>query len=151
MNTDKNPSRIIAQCLASTSQSIQTILLVNSALKRTINRVRRGTIVSRDIPTSFEELIVPEDMQVTQKKERFLLYDSGNDDNKRILIFSTYYNLSIMSKKKFWSGDGTFDLCPGLFGQIYTLYVLYKKNVYLVFIVYCLINHKKHTIDYLKY
>lgn len=56
--------------------------------------------------------------------KRFLLYDSGTDDPKRIIIFSTRYNLKVLSRLEHWLGDGTFDLCPRWFKQIYTIYAL---------------------------
>ena len=61
-----------------------------------------------DIPDTFQE---------------FLRYDSGKDDHERILIFGDPYMTSVREGSKFWLADGTFNLSPKNFYQIYTLHV----------------------------
>jgi len=43
-------------------------------------------------PTMLSELIIFEPYNITLNKEHFLLYNSGVDDDNRILLFSTKKN-----------------------------------------------------------
>jgi len=59
------------------------------------------------------ELIIFESYNITLDYEQFLLYDSGVNDNNRILLFSTKNNLKILaSEQSHWFIDGMFKLSP---------------------------------------
>ena len=60
---------------------------------------------------------------IPDKFQEFLRYDSGKDDNERILVFGDPHMTSVLESSKFWLGDRTFKLSPKNFYQIYTLHV----------------------------
>ncbi|XP_018496363.1 uncharacterized protein LOC108864702 [Galendromus occidentalis] len=79
--------------------------------------------------------------KVTEKGENFLFYDSGETEADRILVFATPENLNLLKKYDEWFVDGTFDVCPKLFDQLYTFHVGLpeKKSVP---VMYCLLPSK---------
>ena len=51
----------------------------------------------------------------------FLLKDDINLPNGRILVFATNQTLKILARAKALSADGTFKICPKLWGQVMIL------------------------------
>lgn len=79
-------------------------------------------------PTTIEELgEIPLKFKKTLEGDLFLLYDSfedenaDDDDESRIIIFSTLTNLRRLSKSKEWHLDGTFKMSPSIFFQLFTI------------------------------
>lgn len=89
-----------------------------SQLARTVNRIRqKGNIIPN--PRDLSEVKL--DDILTEKGEKFLLYDNGSDD-QRLLIFATKSNLEIMKNCDGIFADGTFKVAPHLFHQLYTVH-----------------------------
>ncbi|KAI6656232.1 hypothetical protein LOD99_1565 [Oopsacas minuta] len=63
-------------------------------------------------PTALAELFLPAEYQRTAKEEQFLLYNSGEDDAHRFLIFGTQRTLGMLQQSKIWLADGTFKTAP---------------------------------------
>ena len=59
---------------------------------------------------------------------QFLLFDSGNGDDDRILIFATDQAVKLLSNSGEWYCDGTFSVCPHMFFQLYTIHVRNNSN-----------------------
>ena len=73
-------------------------------------------------------------MRLTYNNENFYFDDSGPSDSKRVILFTTDSNLSILKSNKLWFGDGTFSVAPELFYQLYTINVIIKcKNIPLIY------------------
>lgn len=141
MNRAASLHSIISEGLQETSESVKLLLPQKSSIKKVLRRAREAqNLNDPPLPQNRADFIVPEVFQTTSEGKRFLLYDSGNDDPNRIIIFSTSYNLKILSRMAHWFGDGTFDLCPSIFGQIYTIHGLYNKKI--VPLVYVLLPNK---------
>lgn len=87
------------------------------------------------MPTDVYDFVVPDVFMNSLRGEKFLCYDY-NENNKRILLYTTDENLSILKKCRTWQVDGTFSTVPGISNQLYTLHGRYKKN--LVPLVYAL-------------
>ncbi|CAF0979719.1 unnamed protein product [Brachionus calyciflorus] len=81
-------------------------------------------------------------------KELFLLFDSGADDKDRFFIFGNEKNLKLLEKSHIFA-DGTFDIAPKLFSQVYSLHVYLKNQSYAI--VYAILPFKteKIYIDFL--
>lgn len=120
------------------------------SIKRTIRRVRVGENEIYDlIPwnrTALSKMIIPEKLKITTKNERFLLFDL-NENEMRTLVFGTPNFLHLMRRCKHWYADGTFDVCPALFSQLYTIHVMDDGIV--IPIIYALLPDKK-TSTYLQ-
>jgi MULE transposase domain len=63
-------------------------------------------------------------MKITLKGEKFLYWDSFDDDKNldRIIVFSTQKNLDNLSLSDVWIQDGTFKAAPRIFKQLYTIH-----------------------------
>lgn len=113
---------------ASNSQlSTEALALVPSyeATRKQMARVR----IKKEFHSRFDsrkEIIIPREYMTTFSKERFFWDDSQDED--RILIFTTQNNLNILDKYHDWLADGTFDIAPRLYKQIFSIHVKYKSN-----------------------
>ncbi|XP_018494218.1 uncharacterized protein LOC100906734, partial [Galendromus occidentalis] len=61
--------------------------------------------------------------EMTTKGDPFLLYDSGEGDCERMIIFATPDNLELLKTCGEWFLDGTFKVCPLIFHQMYSVLV----------------------------
>jgi hypothetical protein len=52
----------------------------------------------------------------------FLLYDNGTDATERLLIFSTEEHLHLLGRSETLFMDGTFDVAPKIFAQLYVVH-----------------------------
>lgn len=91
-----------------------------------------------DIPTSIRNL---------PSGEAFLQYDSGLDDEDRVVVFCTEENLIHFEHQETILADGTFKYVPSKFQQLFTL-VAYINGIY-VPLIYCLMK-KKNIASYSK-
>lgn len=123
VTTRDSPSTII--CISSIGASFQTSADLPSItlLKKTINRKRKNNDVLPN-PLNTIDLVLPEDICKTYLNEDFCLYDTGSAE-LRILIFGTQQNLSKLESCKHWYMDGTFQSCPSLFYQLFTIHGKY--------------------------
>ena len=83
--------------------------------------------------TDFE---LPQLLEVTHSGGRFLHFDSGPNDTKRILVFTT-----LLIVADVWFCDGTFSTAPSVFFQIYTIHA--SVEGIRIPIVYALLPDKK--------
>ena len=102
----------------------------DSDINRSIRRYRQqGGQVPAE-PASLADLIIPPEMSQTKgapglPEERFLLYDSLNDEaygGGRIVIFTSDWGLEKLALSLHWAADGTFKVSPTLFQQLYTIH-----------------------------
>ena len=113
---------------------------------RRLRRKKRGDFTYK----SLADLKIPEQLQYTHRNHKFLFDDSGcGSSNNRILIFTTEKNLQILDKYgETWFCDGTFDISPTLFKQVYTIHAMFRnKTLPLVYAI--LPNKKQKTYKYL--
>ena len=47
-------------------------------------------------------------------------------DKSRLIIFTTEENLAMLKEIRDWMMDGTFDMAPMVFKQLYTIGLVYK-------------------------
>lgn len=90
--------RLIAETAISESTAINAALPSIPALKKVVQRARKAVNAPPATPTSFKDLIIPEIYTRTHQDEEFLLYDTGVDDPKRIIIFATQHNISLLAE-----------------------------------------------------
>ena len=75
-------------------------------------------------PNKAEILGLPQMYQLTPTGGQFLLYDSGIEDHRRILIFAYDQGFELLSNSEHWSCDGTFKECQEIYYQTYTIHAL---------------------------
>ena len=73
---------------------------------------------------------------------KFLFEDSSDGD--RILIFTTHENLKILKKNPDWLVDGTFDIAPKVYTQLFSFHTHFLgKSLPLI---YCLLPDKEKRL-----
>ena len=75
------------------------------------------------LPSSAQDLVLPENCVKTTSGENFLLHDSTSD-GKRILIFGTAKSVTFLRNHPHWCLDGTFKVVPEIFVQLYTIHAV---------------------------
>lgn len=103
------------------SKPIALKLPTSKALSNRIRRARKKMNLGSVTPTSLHELRFEHVHTISNSEKQFLLYDSGPGDS-RIVMYSTAENLDFLSFCEDWYMDGTFDVCPPLFSQVYTIH-----------------------------
>ena len=100
-----------------------------NSLKRNVRSVRhvkyQGLLKS---PTSRSDLIIPEEFTTLSNGENFLLFDSGNN-NQRVLIFGTSQSLDTLQGAEHWYCDGTFKASPTLFDQLFIIQGQFRGSI----------------------
>ncbi|KAG0432890.1 hypothetical protein DMUE_5468 [Dictyocoela muelleri] len=77
---------------------------------------------------------IPPELKITINGNKFLQYDSGILDPKRILIFANSERLDYIKNSEIWLGDGTFKMAPEVFYQIYIIYIqIFKSFIPIIF------------------
>lgn len=113
-------------------------------LFRQINRVQNR---QRPVnPRSLEELIFREPYTKTLDSKQFLQYDSGPEDQNRIVLFYVEEGLIKLCASRSIDADGTFKVVPQMFGQMYTMHGEVGGHVFPL--VYCLtVRRTQETYD----
>lgn len=96
---------------------------------------------------------IPECLKVTNNNEKFLFYDSGINNPDRILIYSTYANLNILSDCETWLSDGTFKSVPKEYYQLYVIHAMFFKTRIPLVYIYMKSKHEsvyREIFDFLK-
>ncbi|KAG0437181.1 hypothetical protein DMUE_3839 [Dictyocoela muelleri] len=108
-------------------------------IKRIRNKKHNNTISCQsDIPSSIRYL---------KTGDLFLQYDSGIDDDNRVVVFCTEKNLARLESSKIILMDGTFKSSPVRFKQLYTIVVYINgKYIPLLFIL----MRSKNEVSYSK-
>jgi len=122
---------------AGTSRGTLTQLLVDSTIdtpvavradlgnpehiKRSLRRERSKHMPKK--PTSLHDLTLDDEWTTSSDGDRFLIYDNGVDSSDRMLVFGTDDGLSHLASSESWFMDGTFNVAPLLFTQLYVIRV----------------------------
>ncbi|CAF2997181.1 unnamed protein product [Rotaria sp. Silwood2] len=115
------PRRIIHEALLNVHKDDALALPSYAASQRLIGRKRKKNNISLPNPTCFQDIVIPDQLKLTNSGDRFLLYDNEDNDS-RIIILSSDDDLKRLSQCDHWHADGTFRVAPQLFYQLYTLH-----------------------------
>ena len=102
-----------------TAECINKLPTLDS-VKRTIRRCKKGEEEYYGNPSSCAEIIIPDRYKFTLNS--FLLFDSGEGDMHRMMLFGTSKFPSILRESDNWYCDGTFKVVPEHFFQLYTIH-----------------------------
>ena len=112
---------VIANGLATTSAAAVANLPTVENMERTVRNQRIKPINHLPNPITRAAMpVLPPEFEQTLNGERFLLFDSGVEDDNRMLIFAKHQALQLLSTSEDWYNDGTFSVCPEVFFQLYT-------------------------------
>ena len=135
------PHRIISDGLAQASQAVAVNMPRLDNVKRAVRRYREGDNALPANPHHRAAIpVIPQNFAVTTHGDRFLLHDSGVGDVNRILVFATDDALALLRQSDHWFGDGTFDVSPLIFFQVYTIHAICQGKV--VPCIYALLPNK---------
>ena len=116
-------------------------LLTLYSIKSSLYRIRRSRLPP--FPKSRDEVCFEGEWAKTHAAEQYLMTEDG-DGGDKIIIFSTSDNLRHLSESEKIYVDGTFQTCPRLFYQIFTLHSMkYGKQFPFA---YCLLPGKSRNI-----
>ncbi|KAG0441043.1 hypothetical protein DMUE_1339 [Dictyocoela muelleri] len=99
-----------------------------------IENIRRNRISSNIIIKN--QSYIPEEIKITNGGNPFYLYDSGEEDNERVIIFSTNCNLIHLENSDIWISDGTFKTSPPEYEQISTIMGLIYSKFFPLFYIF---------------
>lgn len=134
VNSNDTPTQIISTSTTGVSFSTSAQLPSITLLKKSINRKRKINDVLPN-PQNNIDLVIPTNLK-SYLNEDFCLYDSGPDEH-RILVFGTEQNIKQLEQCKYWYVDGTFQSCPSLFYQLFTIHGKYILNyIYIYIFIY---------------
>ncbi|CAF4336433.1 unnamed protein product [Rotaria sp. Silwood2] len=101
------PRRIIHEALLNVHKDDALVLPSYAASQRLIGRKRKKNNISLPNPTCFQDIVIPDQLKLTNSGDRFLLYDNEDNDS-RIIILSSDDDLKRLSQCDHWHADGTF-------------------------------------------
>ena len=81
-------------------------------ISRTIQRCRQKHSGFPASPLSRHGFEIPDEYCKLDNGEQFLRYDSGVEDQQRILVFASESALQDIASYRHWSCDGTFKIVP---------------------------------------
>lgn len=146
VNTVEKPRQIIMQCTAGKTQEAKSAMPRYVAITRTIHRKRKLKELAVPTPHSLQEITLPATLMVTASDENFLLWDSGDADEHRILMFGTERNLQVLNEHRHWFIDGTFKVAPTLYYPLFTIHALIDHSA--LPMIYVLLPSKEE--DYVR-
>lgn len=111
--------KLIADAVGTVSSQLAVKLPTMSQISRTISRSRNAEHFA--VAKNADGLNLTSKYTNTQRGDNFLLYDNEIEED-RLLIFGTLDNLRVLRNCIEIFCDGTFDICPPSFGQVYTIH-----------------------------
>jgi hypothetical protein len=144
-NSGYNPRTIIKEVISGLSEEARAIIPSQNSMRGRINRRRKKLAGYGKDAESLADIVIPESLLTTiDSTGTFLFHDSGKEDPERMLVFATVENIKWLSKLRDWFGDGTFDIAPKMFTQLYTIHSL-KGHKTIPLLYAFLPNKKKET------
>ena len=123
------PQRILSDGLTQASAAAAVNLPRLENVRRTM-RYREGDPGIPANPQNRANVpVIPNDLEITNNGNRFLLYDSGVGDANRIIIFATDQCLDLLKQSDHWFDDGTFSVSPAILFQVYTIHAICNGKV----------------------
>jgi hypothetical protein len=101
------PRRIIHEALLNIDKNDGAAVPTYYTSQRTIQRKRKRNDIPLPRPQTFSEIVIPDELQITNGGARFMLYDN-KDPNRRLILLSSDDDLDRLSNSEHWHCDGTF-------------------------------------------
>jgi hypothetical protein len=114
--TKTNARKLIRDAVSELSVESLSLNPTTKSLKAIINRERS---LKEDYGSNPTDLTFDIPME---------LHDTGKEDLRRILIFSTNENLKLMAEHRDWYDDGSFDISPTIYKQLFSVHVMINNK-----------------------
>ena len=108
-NSRDKPRLIIQEARVKLSSEAAAIIPQYTSFQCSIQRIRKGNNMPKE-PTTFDDILIPLEYQVTTSNQQFLLYDNNDHDNS-LLTFVSKEQLDLLSRCEIWHFHGTFAVC----------------------------------------
>ncbi|QQP34796.1 Putative LOC100898192, partial [Caligus rogercresseyi] len=130
----KNPQQTTRSTISTAiSNSDEATIAQLPTLSNITRSVRGWKTINKKFPTSPQSRmgfsIPPRFKTLENYEENFLLYDSGEEDQSRILIFGTNSGLQDLTTNRKWAIDGTFQITPDFFYQIVIVHIYIETSI----------------------
>lgn len=104
-------------------------------LTQQVNRIRKkdsdGAVAN---PKCKKDIIIPNKLSQTFSGSQFVFFDSGPEDKDRMIVLATEENINYLNNSNIWCVDGTFEISPTLFKQLFTINVIESgRNIPLLY------------------
>ena len=119
--TMESTRSVVSNHLVDLSQDVLQRLPKRASLDDNVRAKRRASHSVNPNPQSLN-------FEIPDEYSEFILHDSGPDDNFRFLILGKKDLLEVLEHSELWLGDGTFDVCPSVFYQLYTIHCKVGNN-----------------------
>ncbi|XP_042148461.1 uncharacterized protein LOC121837088 [Ixodes scapularis] len=120
--TEEPNQAIVGRLVAEMTPEACSYLPPQDTVKRTLRRARAMEQRPMPLPSRLEDVVIPAQYASKIDGSRFLLHDSGVQDQDRFLIFCSPQMVDVLRTSKKWFADGTFKVAPELFYQVYSLH-----------------------------
>lgn len=135
----KKACQVLQDNLASTSSEVREYLPTKSALKQIIYRTKKKS----DLPSEPSDI----NFQIDEKYVKllgnnFIIKDHIYDENKRIILLSSFKMMNLLSTARYWIMDGTFKVVPSIFHQLYTIHGNINDENKTFPLLFCLSSNK---------
>ena len=117
----------MGDCLSTRDSTSKTEITNVKHLSRSVRKWKAENRHHPEIPTAVTGFYIPLNFSNTNSGDKFLQFDSGREDQNRILIFATNEGLNDMKIYKNWSFDGTFNNYPNILYQLFTIHIQIGK------------------------
>lgn len=143
--TTEIPSVILNTAVQGTSAAVQAKMPKKDAVRKVIQRIRNVNHAAPPQPANRAAIIIPEEYRMYKispdNMEEFLLWDSGEQDENRILIFGRQSTGAWTNQIEKLYVDGTFSLAPALFSQIFV--IMAERGGFVLPVLYALLPNKE--------
>ena len=113
----------MGDCLSTIDSTSKAEITNVKHLSRSVRKWKAEDRHHPEIPTTVTGFDIPLNFSTTNSGDKLLQFDSGREDQNRILIFATNEGLNDMKTYKIWSFDGTFNNSPNIFYQLFTIHI----------------------------
>lgn len=114
------------------------------AIRKVVQRRRNKQSDPPAQPANRASIVIPEKYKMYEvgpnETEQFLLWDSGEGDENRILIFGRSSHGDWANQMDKLYVDGTFSIAPPMFAQIYI--IMAERNGFVLPVLYALLPNK---------
>ena len=142
LTSHDNPRSIIREAEINCLDECISSMPKKEAIRKLISRTRDKASTKGFNAKSLANLDLTEELKFTFKNKKFYWDNIGKETGEnRILMFSTEANLKLLDKYSDWYCDGTFDISPTIFKQVYTIHI--QIGLTSLPMVYFLLPNKK--------
>lgn len=118
-STTQKPRQILAAVQKEKEPEVLAQLPTYDAATKQIRHARGKGTTQPTNPKSLADFVLPAELS---QNGNLVVYDSGQDDPSRLVILSNETNMDFLETCDYMHVDGTFDSCPTIFFQIFTIH-----------------------------